>query len=97
MKLLEELWYGNIEPTEYDTSTCKEYKELLQEITRNEEILLKNMTNEQKQIFFKYTDSVRQHQTTSECLLFQYSFRLGANLMLEIIEKSLLLMAKLHL
>ena len=23
MKLLEEFWYGNIEPTEYDTFACK--------------------------------------------------------------------------
>ena len=29
MKILEEFWYGNIEPTEYDTSSCKEYKKLL--------------------------------------------------------------------
>ena len=28
MRILEELWYGNIEPTEYDTSS-KEYKKLL--------------------------------------------------------------------
>lgn len=27
MKILEELWYGNIEPTEYDASS-KEYKKL---------------------------------------------------------------------
>ena len=26
MRLLEEFWYGNIEPTEYDTNACKEYK-----------------------------------------------------------------------
>ena len=26
MRLLEEFWFGNIEPTEYDTSSCKEYK-----------------------------------------------------------------------
>ena len=26
MRILEEFWYGNIEPTEYDTSSCKEYK-----------------------------------------------------------------------
>ena len=25
MKILEEFWYGNIEPTDYDTSSCKEY------------------------------------------------------------------------
>ena len=87
VKLLEELWYGNIEPTEYDTSSCSEYKELLQQITRNEEALLKNMTNEHKQLFLKYTDSVRELQTISEYLLFQHSFRLGANLILVIIEK----------
>lgn len=29
MKILEESWFGNIEPTEYDTSSCKEYKEVL--------------------------------------------------------------------
>ena len=27
MRILEEFWYGNVEPTEYDTSSCKEYKE----------------------------------------------------------------------
>lgn len=42
MRLLEEFWYGNIEPTEYDTSASKEYKEVLQLITRNEEKLLAN-------------------------------------------------------
>ena len=25
MRILEEFWYGNIEPTEYDTNACKEY------------------------------------------------------------------------
>ena len=29
MRILEEFWYGNIEPTEYDTSSCKDYKKLL--------------------------------------------------------------------
>ena len=35
MRILEELWYGNIEPTEYDTIACKEYKEVLRLITRD--------------------------------------------------------------
>lgn len=30
MRILEEFWYRNIEPTEYDTSSCKEYKKLLE-------------------------------------------------------------------
>lgn len=35
MRILEEFWYGNIEPTEYDTSSCKEYKKMLELIYRN--------------------------------------------------------------
>ena len=40
MRILDEFWYGNIEPTEYDTTTCKEYKEMLRLITWNEDRLL---------------------------------------------------------
>lgn len=48
MRLLEEFWYGNIEPTEYDTNACKEYKEVLHLITRNEEKLQATMTMNRK-------------------------------------------------
>ena len=39
MRLLEEFWYGNIEPTEYGTSSNKGYKKLVELIFRNEEKL----------------------------------------------------------
>ena len=87
MKLLEEFWYGNIEPNEYDTNACKEYKEALRLITRNEERLQATMTDEQKELFAQYVDAVREYQTIAECLLFQNSFKLGARMMLEIIEE----------
>ena len=45
MRILEEFWYGNIEPTEYDANASKEYKELLQLISRNEKKLLSTMTD----------------------------------------------------
>ena len=51
MRILEEFWYGNIEPTEYDTSSCKEYKKLLELICRNEEKLKATMTDEQNHQF----------------------------------------------
>lgn len=86
MRILEEFWDGNIEPTEYDTSSCKEYKEVLRLITRNEENLLATMTDEQKELFSRYTDCVREFQTMTDCLLFQNSFKLGARMMLEVME-----------
>lgn len=48
MRFLEKFWYGNIEPTDYDTSSCKEYKKLQELICRNEEKLRATMTDEQK-------------------------------------------------
>ena len=78
MKILEEFWYGNIEPTEYDTSSCKEYKKLLE--------FKATMTDEQKELFEKYSDCVREYQTITDCLIFQNSFKLGARMMLEVME-----------
>ena len=87
MKLLEELWYGNIEPTEFDADAGKDYKETLHLITRNEEKLQATMTDEQKELFSRYTDCVREQQSIAECLLFQNSFRLGARIMLEVMAE----------
>lgn len=87
MRILEEFWYGNIEPTDYDSSACKEYKEALRLITKNEEKLQASMTDEQKELFSRYMDAVREYQTMAECLLFQNSFRLGARMMLEVMEE----------
>lgn len=86
MNILEEFWYGNIEPAEYDTSPSKEYKELLQLISRNEDKLLATMTDAQKELFTKYADCVREYQVMAECLLFQSGFRLGARMMLDVLE-----------
>ena len=87
MRLLEKFWYGNIEPTEYDTNSSKEYKEVLCLISRNEEKLLATMTDDQKELFSRYTDAVREYQTMAECLLFRNSFKLGARMMLEVMEE----------
>ena len=86
MKLLEEFWYGNIEPTEYDTS-AKEYKKLQELICRNEEKLKATMTDEQREWFEKYTDCVRAHQAITDCLIFQNGFKLGARMMIEVMEE----------
>lgn len=86
MNILEEFWYGNIEPAEYYTSVGKEHKELLQLIIRNEDKLLATMTDEQKELFIRYADCVREYQITAECLLFQNSFRLDGRMMLEVMR-----------
>lgn len=87
MSILEEFWYGNIEPTEYDTSPSEECKEILRLISRNEDKLLATMTDTQKELFSRYQDCVREYQAMSECLLFQNSFRLGARITMEVMKE----------
>ena len=87
MSILEDFWYGNIEPAEFDTSPSPEYREILLLISRNEDKLIATMTDAQKELFSRYTDCVREYQAMAECLLFQNSFCLGAKMMLEVMSK----------
>ena len=87
MRILEELWYGNIDPTEYGVSPSQEYRELHQLVDRNETDLRATMTNAQQELFNRYLESVLEYQTLSELMLFQNSFKLGARLMVEVMEE----------
>ena len=54
---------------------------------RNEEKLKASMTDEQKDRFDRYQECVRELQTMTECLVFQIGFKLGARIMLEVMEE----------
>ena len=86
MRILEEFWYGNIEPMEYGPFSNEEYKELLRLITKNDEKLQATFSAEQQELFSKYTDCVREYQTITDYLLFQNSFKLGARMMVEVMR-----------
>ena len=86
MSVLEEFWYGNLDPAEYDASPSEEYKEFIRLISRNEEKLVATMTDEQKDLFSRYQDCVREFQAMAECLLFRNSFCLGARIMVAVVE-----------
>lgn len=85
MNILEELWYGNVAPSDYDTAPCQE---ALQLVCRNEEKLKDALTDAQKELFTRYLDSVHELQAVTECILFQSSFRLGAKMMMEVLNNT---------
>ena len=87
MRILEEFWYGNIEPTEYVRYPRTEYEKLQELICRYEDKLKASMTDEQKDRFDRYQNCTRELQTMTECLIFQNGFKLGARIMLEVMEK----------
>ena len=83
---IEELWHGNIIPHEDSRMNSKEMKELMEFIARHHEGLLKTMTDEQKEIFEKLDECWREYSSISEQAIFEYAFKLGAKLMLEILQ-----------
>ena len=87
MRILEELWYGNIEPSEYDITSCKEYQKIIQQMSKSEEELRAIITDEQRKVLNRHMDSVQRFMVVTECLLFQNSFKLGARMMLEVMEE----------
>ena len=84
MRILEEFGYDNIESTEYDTYSNKEYKKLVELICRNEEKFKSIMTDEQKELSEKHTDCMRENNVITDCLIFQNGFKLGSRVMWEV-------------
>ena len=87
MSILEELWSGNVRPSEFDVSSCSEYAAALERINQVEEKLRDTLSDEQKVLFARYTESVRDFHALSDFILFKNSFRLGTQLMFESIIK----------
>lgn len=87
MSILEELWSGNVRPSEYDVSSCSEYAEALERINQVEGKLRNALSDEQKELFARYTESVRDFHALADYLLFQNSFKLGSRITLEAIMK----------
>ena len=80
--ILEEFWYGNIDPMEQSTGKSQAVKELLRLMGRNRDRLCDSMTAEQRETLEKYDDCINEMNSIMEVELFSYAFRLGGQFML---------------
>ena len=83
MKILDELWYGNIAPLEQSTLGDKRFAELLNLVNQNREELVRTLTDKQKETLEKYEETMNEMYSVSERDAFSYGFRLGVRLMAE--------------
>ena len=83
MKILDELWYGNIAPFEQCTRGDKQMKELLSLMARNHDELDEGLTEKQKETLEKFEDCMNEMHSITERDAFSYGFRLGVRLMAE--------------
>ena len=62
----------------------KELKELIGYIARHNEDLTKLLNDEQMEIFEKYQECWNEYVSLAEAAIFEYAFRLGARLEMEV-------------
>ena len=84
---VEELWHGNISPQENSRNNTPKMKQLMEYMARHHESLLKSVTDEQKDILERFDDCWSEYASLAEKAIFVYAFRLGAQMMLEILRK----------
>ena len=82
MNILDELWYGNINPQEQSKDNNRAIWELLNLMGRNRETLSSTLTEEQREVLEKYDDCVNEMYGLIEVVIFSYAFCLGGRLML---------------
>ncbi len=80
---IENLYYGNINPSERSVRSGSEYGRLLGVLTQSEDTLAATLTPAQKAIFDKFVGSSSDLNSMNEVTAFTLGFRLGLQLTAE--------------
>ena len=86
MNTIQDLYYGRISPYEMSISTAPEYQKLKALADRNEDLLKESLSDEQKELLEKLTESVTDISSISERDMFIAGFRLGMKLMIDVMK-----------
>ena len=86
--IIQELYYGNITPSEHGYCRTGEYAHILKLVARNEEKLAETLTEAQKETFEKFKDGTAELNGMMEVTAFTIGFKLGLRLTAEALAGS---------
>ena len=81
--IIEELYYGNVSPSDRDIIRGSIYSHILNLVTRNEDELVQTLTQAQKETFDKFKDRASELGDKNEMTSFVLGFKLGMRLTVE--------------
>ena len=76
--IIEELFYGNLEPQELTTEITPRLKKKLSELVKKEDELTSKLPEEEKELFSNYVSAYNEFSSISICDGFVSGFRFGA-------------------
>ena len=88
MKTLEDMWFEGLPTNPHGTVTSQQCRYLCDLLRRNEEELLPLMSEKAKEVYEKMKDNIMELGQISECEIFTQGFRLGARIMLDVLDDS---------
>ena len=68
-KILEELWYGNIDPMEAVGSGGPQYKELMELMARNREKIAAKLDENMQEVLETYDENIRENSYWTSSLI----------------------------
>ena len=86
MNTIQDLYYGRISPYEMSISNAPEYQKLKALADKNEDLLRETLSDEQKELLEKLTESITDISSISERDMFINGFRLGMKLMIDVMK-----------
>ena len=86
MTMLEDLWYGNVRPTERSIVKGSRLDNLMKLICQNEDDLMNGLTEKQKESFDKFKDCQSEITDCLETEAFTSGFTIAVKLMVEVMK-----------
>ena len=88
MKILEDMWFEGLPTNSHGTVTNQQCRDLCELLRRNEQELLPLLPEKAKEVYGKMKDNLLELSQVCECEIFTQSFRLGARIMLDVLDES---------
>ena len=85
--IIEELFYGNLEPQRLTTELTPKLKKKLSDLVKKEEELAAKLSDEEKELFSKYVSAYNEFSSISISDGFVSGFRFGARLIYDTFVK----------
>ena len=82
MLILEDLYLGDVHPSERSFTRNSQYAKALDELVKAGDMLTETLTEKQKEMFENYMTAQREVNVLTDCETFIYSFCLAAKIMI---------------
>lgn len=85
MLILEDLYLGDVRPSERSFKRNSQYAKALDELVKAGDALTDTLTEKQKEVFEEYMSAQWEVNVLTDCETFIYSFRLAAKIILDVL------------